>query len=270
MRYGFLLTICFIVIRCGTSKHPASDQNESEYLILNPSIQIFEIDPLGHLYILDGNDRLSKFDTTDHLLYHVVNNNLGRVQSLDVGNPFKLLAFYRDQQTIIMYDRTLSEIQRIRLSDWNFQDVTAVCLSPDNAIWLFDGMNKVLIKADNSGNPIITSDPFDIIRPGSPRPDFIYDADHLLLLKETNHSISVFNDFGNYLYSTEFKEDEIFSVSNDIVVMSSGYSIQMYDISDRRMLTPITLKENVEAKRIYLFANQFYVSDNKGVYIINP
>ena len=124
-----------------------------DYFILAEGIRIAKMDHLGNIYIVDDQNRLSKFDTTGLRMFNVVNNNLGEIHSIDVGNPFKIMTFYRDQQTILLLDNTLSEIQRIRIADWKLQDVTAACLSPDNALWLFDGTNKTLIKMEDSGMP---------------------------------------------------------------------------------------------------------------------
>ncbi|MGB4849580.1 MAG: hypothetical protein WBP41_16775 [Saprospiraceae bacterium] len=269
MKYGFWLMICFVIMACAVTKHPTNENSGMKYLILNPSIRIVDFDPLGHVYILDENDRLSKYDTTGQLLCHVVNNNLGEANSLDVGNPFKTFVFYRDQQTILIYDRTLSEIQRIRLSDWGLHDVTAAGLSPDNAIWVFDGTNRVLVRLDDHGNALLTSDPFDIIGPGSPRPDFIFDMDQYLLLKESNHPISVFDDFGKFLYNADINKDTFFSVSTKYVVTGSGKYIQMYDIAERKYVAPVLLKENVGEKKIYPSGGRYYVVDGKGIYKVN-
>ncbi len=258
--------ICAMIMACAVTKQPAIENSGMKYLILNSSIRIVDFDPLGLVYILDENSQLSKYDTTGQLLSHVVNNNLGEAHSLDVGNPFKTFVFYRDQQTILIYDRTLSEIQRIRLSEWGLHDVTAAGLSPDNAIWVFDGSNHVLVKLDDHGNALLTSDPFDIIGAGSHRPDFIVDMDQYLLLKESNHPISVFDDFGKFLYNADISKDTFFSVSTKYVMTSSGKSIQMYDISERKYATPVFLKENVGENIIYLSGGQWYVVDGKGIY----
>lgn len=238
------------------------------YLIPAAGIRILEFDPLGNLYILDEKDRISKYDTTGHLLSHVVNQDLGEAHSLDVGNPFKTMIFYRDQQVILIYDRTLSEIQRIRLNDWGLNDVTSACLSPDNAFWIFDGKNKVLVKLTNSGHALVSSDPFDILNAGSPRPDFIYDLDHFLLVKEVYHPISVFDDFGKFLYTTDILKESFFSLSSKFIVTSSDQSLQRYDIVDRKMLSPISLKENMSGDKVYLYGDRIFGVDRKGVYII--
>ena len=260
--------ISLSVTGCSTARHPSKENDQLNYLILNPAIRIFDFDPLGNLYILDETDKVSKFDTTGRLLFHVVNNNLGEAHSIDVGNPFKTMVFYRDQQTILLYDRTLSEIQRIRLADWQLHDITAACLSSDNALWMFDGTNRVLIKTGDDGNAILTSDPYDIIDPGSARPDFIYDLDHFLLLKETNHPVSVFDDFGNFINNLEIPKVDFFSVSSPFVITGSGNEIQMYDISERKFMSPTILKTNLENSRIYKSGNKYYAVDGKGVYIL--
>ena len=270
MKIFFLLMMGFLVFGCGAGKQSVTDSGDKPYFILNPSIRILDFDPLENLYVLDGTDRLSKFDTTGKLLCHVINNNLGEAHSLDTGNPFKIMVFYRDQQTVVLYDRTLSEIQRIRLTDWGLHDVSAACLSPDNAIWVFEGSNRLLMKMNDQGAPILTSDPFDVTQPGTPRPDYIYDTDHFLILKETSHGVSVFDDFGSYLYTTNFEADDVVSISNNLLLMVSGRAVWNFDISSRQIMGPILVNENIEGKQVYLFANQVFIVDNKGVYNVYP
>src|SRR5688500_12155694 len=186
---------------------------------------------------------------------------------MDVGNPFKIMLFYRDQQTILLLDNTLSEIQRFRLANWQLQDVTAACLSPDNALWLFDGTKNTLIKMNHAGMPIQTSDPFDIIRPPSARPDYIYDTDHFLILKEQGKPIAVFNDFGNYLNSLPF-DDELFSFMNDRIIRTDGTSLAIYNLPEGEIITSIDLKEGIGKGRVMIYRNQLYGVDEKGVWMV--
>ncbi len=266
MKYSIGVVILVLLVSCVAKNQPVTSYYSPDYFILNSSIQMMDIDPLGHLYLVDDTDRVSKFDTTGQLQHTVVNNNLGRIHSLDVGNPFKVMVFYRDQQTIILYDRTLSEIQRIPLIQWELQDVTAACLSPDNALWIFNGMNKVLVKLNDKGDPLITSDPFDILRTSSARPDFIYDVDQLMLVKEGGRPIDVFNDFGNYQNSLPI-ENDFFSISNNTIVTNSGTAFHLYKLPGGEELSSYTLKEKLVDKRVFLFANQFYVFDDQGVFL---
>ena len=267
MKFIFL-SILFLT-GCVAKNQPAVPYDSPDYLILAEGVQLMAIDPLGSMFLVDGSDRLSKFDTTGQALFNVVNNNLGRIHSIDVGNPFKILIFYRDQQTIILCDNTLSEIQRIALNQWELQDVTAVCLAPDNAIWLFNGLKRVLIKMSDTGESILISDPFDIIRPPSSRPDFIYDVDQLLLLKEAGQPVAVFNDFGNYLRTLDL-DDEFFSISNDKMVVHTNASVSVRSLQEGEDEIFYSLQQPWIDRKIFLFGNQFYAYDKKGVFLITP
>lgn len=257
-----------MLLSCVAKNQPVTQYHAPDYFILAEDIEMVEMDHLGNIYIVDQQNRLSKFDTTGLRMFNVVNNNLGGIHSIDVGNPFKIMIFYRDQQTVLLLDNTLSEIQRIRMADWQLQDVTAACLSPDNALWLFDGTTNTLIKMDDAGKPVLTSDPFDIIRPPSARPDFIYDTDNYLILKQENEPIAVFNDFGNYLNPLSF-EDEFFTILNDRMVIYRHPTLMVYSLPEGKEMTRYDVKENWTGKRVIMYGNHFYGFDDKGVFIVN-
>lgn len=246
-------------------QQPSSTQGSGEaYAIRHDFIRLLDVDPLGHLYIVDRSDRLIQFDSTRQRLFTVVNNNLGRIHSLDTGNPFKIMLFYRDQQTIVLYDNTLSELQRIPLIQWGFQDVTAACLSADNAIWLFDAANSVLLKMSDQGNPILTSDPFDIINPASARPDFIYDFDQYLLLKEIGKDFSLFNDFGNNLRTLSIAGDQ-FTTSGDQLVVHDKLGVHLYTLPGGEIVQTFSIPEEWQGRQIYLLSGEYYIVNDKGL-----
>lgn len=253
-----------------------------KYYIRDSTIHLLDIDPLGNFYVADAQNLVSKYDTTGRLLFNVLNINLGRIHSIDAGNPFKILVFYRDHQTIILYDRTLSEMQRISLSDWKFQDVTAVCLSPDNAIWIFDGSKKVLLKVNDSGNPLISSDPFDLIRPPVSRPEKILDAGRFLVLQESRHPVIFFDDFGNYRNALEKINDHI-TVSGEKIILPSSAGYDLYDMAQREYLEspdrhsiPLLVQNDktdslypmYEVKQFNLFGNKIFGRDGYGVFLV--
>src|SRR5688572_10600941 len=266
MKTWFYLII-ILLQACVAKNQPAVSLNAPDYFILIKDIQQMEMDPLGHIYLVDDSDRIFKFDTTGQRLFTVVNNNLGRIHSLDVGNPFKIMAFYRDQQTILLFDNTLSEIQRIPLARWNLFDVTAAGLSPDNAIWVFDGSKKVLMKMSAKGEPIITSDPFDIIKPVSQRPDYIFDLDNMLLLKETGQPMALFNDFGNYLQSIPITTD-IFSLSGDMIIINEGPSLVLQRIPTGEQINSFVFTHQMAGKKINFSSPQYYAWDDKGIFVV--
>ena len=267
---NFKLFLILSIVLPGTFSEiagQASTLQSRDYIILYPGIRQVDMDPFGHFYIVDENDHFLKLDTSGRLLHHVVNNNLGAIHSADVGNPFKIMVFYRDQQTIIMYDNTLSETQRIKLPEWDFHDITAACLAADNAIWLFDGLKNVLVKVDHLGKAVITSDPFDITHPASSRPDFIFDTDQYLVLKEVGKPISVFDDFGHHLNSLPVAE-EFFSVYKDRLLRFEKSFIRLYHLPGGEEMFSYPYHEDQLSSRVLWHGNHFFIADEKGVFIV--
>ncbi|MEO5905785.1 MAG: hypothetical protein ABIQ11_03615 [Saprospiraceae bacterium] len=268
MKYKLMIAAILFFVACVATKQPAAQHIAREYFILYPEIKSMDIDGLGNLFVLDEDDRLTKFDSTGQIRHHVINPNLGSVHSVDIGNPFKVMVFYRDQQTIVLYDRTLSELQRIRLADWEVKDITATGLSSDNAIWIFDGTNKVLRKMDDKGNAILTSDPFDMIRPPSMRPDYIYDVNHYLLLKEVSQPMAVFDDFAHYIQPLN-DIGENFSLTDQVLIYPSGAEIRLFDIAGLKYQNALPVEQKMTDFRVHYFSNRIYGQDDKGIFILD-
>jgi hypothetical protein len=257
------MLVILLLSGCVSSHNPAVQSIVPDYFILHDGIMIMEPDPVGNLYVVDDRDRLMKFDTSGQQVYKVVNSNLGSIHSIDAGNPFKVMAFYRDQQTIILYDNTLSEILRIILPQWKLSDVTSASLSPDNAIWLFEGTQRVLMKMSDQGDPVITSDPFDILHPASARPDKIFDTDHWLVLKESGRHPSLFDDFGNHLRTLEVNAEN-FTVSGNHLLLNLGNEMRLYPLAGEEEIT-IPLHD-INGKLVRAVNGKYLISDDKGIY----
>lgn len=255
----------FIVLTACTATRTTNYPEAVEYTLLLPAIKLVETDPIGNLYVVDEQDRLYKIDTTGARRYQITNNNLGSLHSVDAGNPFKIMLFYRDQQTIQLVDNTLSEIQRIRLSDWQLKDVTAAALSPDNAIWLYDGARKQLIKLAENGQSILSSDPLNFILPIAIRPDYIYDAGTFLVIREEGVTPFLFDDFGKYIHSLDFIPNDMIVHQNAVLYFDGA--LKSYDISSGRYL-PHTYFSSKPGNGIFLSRGGYYSFDRKGIYLL--
>ncbi len=104
------------------------------------------------LYIVSPDDELQKLNAQHEVEFRYSNSRLGAISSIDVSNPLATLCFFEDFQTIILLDRTLNPLTEIHLADWGFHDVTAVCSSGNNQIWIYDAsaMQFVQIAKDRT------------------------------------------------------------------------------------------------------------------------
>jgi hypothetical protein len=119
------------------------------------------IDNLDNIYILTETDQLKKYNAAGDSL--AVYNNVrrfGKVYSIDVSNPLKVLLYYKDFAGIVILDRLLAVRSTIDLRRKNILQVTAMGQSYDNNIWVFDAFDNKLKKIDEEGNILLETPDF--------------------------------------------------------------------------------------------------------------
>lgn len=64
---------------------------------------------------------------------------LGRITSVDIINPLKVIVFYQDTNTVVMLDNKLSEIERINFNNLpQFMNVSTATNAGNKSLWLFN------------------------------------------------------------------------------------------------------------------------------------
>src|SRR5215216_5182065 len=110
------------------------------------------VDNLENVYILTTTDQLKKYNASGDSV--AVYNNVrkfGKVYSIDVANPLKILLYYKDFSSIVVLDRLLATRSTIDLRRKNILQVAAIGQSYDNNIWVFDAYDNKLKKIDDEG-----------------------------------------------------------------------------------------------------------------------
>ena len=95
----------------------------------------FTTDKLKRIYAVNAANELIQFDSNGKELFRYNNNTLGELTYIDTANPFNLLLFYPEFQTIVTLDRTLNPIAELNLLTTEVGDASAVALSNDNQLW---------------------------------------------------------------------------------------------------------------------------------------
>lgn len=156
----------------------------------------FSTDRLGNIYAVSQNQELIKFDADGRELFRYSNKTLGRLEQIDASNPFTVLLFYADQQTVILLDRTLSERTRLALSTTELGQIEHIALADDNLIWVFDEADGKLKKIDPEGNISTESDDLRQLTRFAVHPDQLLVQGNLLWLNQPDQGILVFDRRG--------------------------------------------------------------------------
>ncbi len=112
------------------------------------------IDPLGNIYRWNKS-KIEKKESNSAIVFQ---NNLlsfGDIQNIDFTNPFKPFLFFENSQSIVILDNTLSIQGQINLENLNMGWITQVCGSKWSGYWLWNNMEKTLIKINPHGESIL-------------------------------------------------------------------------------------------------------------------
>lgn len=162
-------------------------------------------DNLDGLYLVTETGGLKKYNAAgDSVAVFNGLRQFGKLQAVDASNPLKLLLFYKDFSTIVILDRLLAVRATIDLRRQNILQVSAIGLSYDNNIWLFDELEHKLKKINESGELLLATPDFRQLFAGSARdrnaivPQQITDRNGWVHLADSAHGIFVFDNLGTY------------------------------------------------------------------------
>src|SRR5215467_5322908 len=146
-----LLLIFFLLI----AYRAFPQQDTSFYLAkeIYADVSDFSVDNLGNIYLLNSGNQLKKLNQNgDSLAVYNDVRKYGKVYSMDVTNPLKILLFYKEFGTIVMLDRFLNVINKIDLRALNIFQVKAIGLAYDNNVWIYDELEAKLKRIADDGS----------------------------------------------------------------------------------------------------------------------
>jgi hypothetical protein len=185
---------------------------------VNIESRFAEIDRMQQLYVVTDDHTLQKYDNKGILVKTFNENGLGILTSVDVSNPFQPLLYFEEYQTVVVLDRSLSELYRFNLNDLGYVQVDAVGISSDNQVWLYDANNFMLKKIDSRG--AIQKEGPDLS--ATLRDDFLprklIEQEYNIFVNDPDYGILLFDLFGNYQRTIKILGLEYFQVMHQQIV----------------------------------------------------
>lgn len=154
-------------------------------------------DYLGNIYLLSSSNQLKKLnDQGDSIAVFNEVKRFGEAQIADVSNPVNILLYYKDFETIVELDGMLQLRNTIDLRKQNLFNVSAVALSYDGKVWLYDEVDNALKKIDDKGNPLSRTGDFRQLFDQAPTPTHIFDTNKFVYVYDPQIGIYVFDYYG--------------------------------------------------------------------------
>lgn len=190
-----LISICFIS-ELSYSQQPARLTIAPSIFSIN-KVKDFTTDNLGNIYILTASNQVKKINNKgDSIAVYNDVKRYGKIYSIDVTNPLKVLVYFKDFSTIVILDRLLNVRATIELRKEDILQASAIATSYDNNIWLYDELDSKLKKIDESGTTLFTSSDFRQVFDSPPNPTSIFDRDGQLYLYDSAKGLLVFDYYG--------------------------------------------------------------------------
>ena len=229
--YPILLLLCL----CQWARNPVIAQPDSlwQNLFELPGIERFAVDPLQQLLTVDEDGVLIQYNPQGQALFQYHNTTLGEDFSIDATDPFNILLFYPDQQSIILLDRTLSERASLDLRDTEVLYATAVARSHDNNLWVYDELAGRLYKLSARGDLLFTSNDFRLSENLSTGPSHIVRWGDRIVLNFPQRGLAVFSVLGQLQEWWPIVEvDDLFFQANILYYQKAGRYYRRYILQD--------------------------------------
>lgn len=232
--------------------------------------QSFTFDRFGFAYIISPTGDLIKLDPNRQKKFTYSNSRLGELTSVDVSNPLAVLCFYKDYQHVTVLDRTLNLLATLDLADWGLVNVTAVCNSGDNQLWVYDESDMQITKiAKDRSTPtrsfpfiLDTDDPI-LLTKMAVHNDYLYGLSekgnvyHLSLIGESLQQILPQNQFIDF----QFANDRL------LLMDTKGKVFQYVNWLD---LNPVSLPFSLPQNKSWHFqGKQFFYGDGKTIWVLH-
>lgn len=206
---------CSIAFAAPVNAQDTTFVPQPEKVIFGNFSQVY-IDNLFNYYLVnDKGDGFVKLNADGDSIgaYNEV-RRYGNISFMDVSNPLKVLIYYKDFNLVLALDRLLNTTASFDLRKSNILQSSAVSLSYDNNIWVYDSRDARLKKIDESGKVIFASADFKTLFSDVPQPSKIIDNDGVLYLYDKNFGLIIFDYYGALKTTYPFKDYEDVFVYN--------------------------------------------------------
>ncbi|HEU4469787.1 MAG TPA: hypothetical protein VFR58_01770 [Flavisolibacter sp.] len=230
MKYFFFILVFASSLLYGSPVHAQGDSSFVLVRTYQGDITAAAIDHLENLYIVSSSGQVRKFNSAgDSLAVYNQLRNFGKLHTIDVSNPLKILLFYKDFSTIVVLDRFLASLATIDLRRSNILQPGAIGLSYDNNIWVFDEYDNKLKKIDESGTVVSESPDFRTALDQSLTPQRIINDNSFVYLADSTNGIFVFDNYGSFKRKVPLTNWQSIAVNNNIITSTGKDAITVFN-----------------------------------------
>jgi len=218
------------------------------------------VDEFENLYYINNNILYKKSKSK---IYSYSNISLGKITMVNIQNPFKLILFYADFNSVMILDNNLNELsERVDFTkETLFNNVKFVSRSSQNNIWLYADDNKLHLYDYQNLSEQTQTQPMTFYEAGFNPKTIISTYKKVWILSDSG--VLEFNEYGIYIDSFEKVEiDLIFPFQKGYIF----YQSDSFYYQKGKETIPIVLKHDQLVKDISITSSSINIYDGNFVY----
>lgn len=227
--------------------------------IIENSFDFFKTNSMGNIFLIKDYSIL-QYNFEGKKIQTYSNSEFGKITSIDVSNPFRILVFYKDFNQLIFLDNKLSEISdHISLDNLGITEANAVCSSETGGFWVFNTNTFQLEKYNKNLNLLQSGTKMQSVIDRSLTPDFIDETGNNIYLGFKEKGIYLFDIYGAFIKFIPVKYKSGVKIINENIFYSSD-SIYRYNTKNFETKTiDVSFNSNnsfsIEKNRLFIGNN---------------
>ncbi len=194
------------------------------------------------------------------------NFNLGDITSVNIQNPFKIILFYKEFNTVIILDNKLSELtDPIDFTkETLFNNVQFVSLSSENDLWLLADDNKMHLYDYQNHFQKLETQPL-----GFYQKEFyttIMKSTYKYVWVFSGNGVLQFNEYGSFLSFTVIHYQDFVQPYEKGYLYKNNKAL-FYKIN--KQIIPVQIDLKYPLKEIYINKTSIYTYDGQFIYQYN-
>jgi WD40 repeat protein len=228
------------------------------------------VDNLDNVYLLSPKDELLKYDSGGKLRWRYSNNRFGKLHSIDVSDPLRVVLFYNDFQQVQILNNNLNEITSYSFARNGNLLVSAVASTNNNGLWIFDRASNMLIKLSGNFTEDIRSANLYQLFGEMIDPKKLVASDQYVFVQKKNSEILQFDRFGAYVKTLPIDSLSDFNMTSNIIAyLKNGqlvkYNLNSFESSQTKLPVAPPIKQVAVGNKLIVVLTEkavFLLSDN--------
>ncbi|MEN0050540.1 MAG: hypothetical protein AAF806_25980 [Bacteroidota bacterium] len=214
--------------------------------------ETIHLDQLHQLYLIKTDNTLLKFDAKGEQQFEYSNSLLGDISWVDVTDPLNIAIYYANYQSVVLLDRNLTELQVISLFELGFGQVSAIGISNNQNIWLYDENDFKLKRIDRQGKVVFESGDLSMNIGRSIQPVQLLERDNKIFANDPEQGIFVFDLFGQYLYHLNIQHLSSFQILDKHLIYFENHQLKSWNLQSKLETVLAQWKKEAQIRQVWV------------------